>query len=133
MARELRESRIVTAKQVAAFTGQVISCKPAVGRSARFYTRTTVAWTQSLVDEAGWGSQGELPRFMKVEISFWEERIDKFSGQLIRKEASIKEWYVCSDSGKYQIGGRVERKGTERVHLRFQITLEPWKSRASST
>ena len=31
MAKELMESRVVTAKQVAAFTGLVLSCTPAVG------------------------------------------------------------------------------------------------------
>ena len=56
MAMELMSSRTVTVRQVAAFTGLVLSCTPAVGRSARFYNRTTVSWCQSLVDETGWGS-----------------------------------------------------------------------------
>ena len=71
-----------------------------------------MALTQSLVDKTGWGSQGELPKFVKVEISFWEERIDEFSGQLIRKAASIMQWYVCAVSGEYQIGGRDTREST---------------------
>ena len=133
MARELMDSKTVMVKQVAAFTGLVISCTPAVGRSARFYTRTTVAWCQSLVDETGWGSQGELPRWVKNEISFWVERIDEFSGQMIRQAALILEFYVCSDSGKYQIGGRVAKKGSERRKQRFQVTLEDWETEASST
>ena len=70
---------------------------------------------------------------MKVEIGFWEERVDEFSGQLIRKAASIMTWYVCSDSGKFQIGGRVEKKGAERIWMRFQVTLELWETEASST
>ena len=133
MARELMDRKTVMVKQVAAFTGLVISCTPAVGRSARFYTRTTVAWCQSLVDETGWGSQGELPRWVKEEISFWVERIDEFSGQMIRQAALILEYYVCSDSGKYQIGGRVAKKGSERRKQRFQVTLEAWETEASST
>ena len=54
MARELVDSDIVSARQTAAFTGLVISCAPAIGRSARFYTRMAVGWCQSLVEEKGW-------------------------------------------------------------------------------
>ena len=39
MARELVDSNIVSARQTAAFTGLVIACAPAIGRSACFYTR----------------------------------------------------------------------------------------------
>ena len=126
MAKELRESKVVTVRQAAAFTGLIIACTPAVGRAARFYTRTTVAWIQSLVDKAGWETKGEMSLQVRVEIGFWEERMDEFSGQLIRKAASIMTWYVCSNSGEFQIGGRVEKKGTERVDMRFQVTLEHW-------
>ena len=52
---------------------------------------------------------------------------------MIRKAASIMTWYVCSDFGEFQIGGRVEKKGSERVDMRFQVTLEHWESEASST
>ena len=133
MAKELRESKVVSVRQAAALTGLIIACTPAIGRAARFYTRTTVSWIQSLVDKAGWEAKGEMTVWVKVELSFWEERMDEFSGQLIRKAASILTWYVCSDSGEYQIGGRVEKKGSERVDMRFQVTLEPWESKASST
>ena len=47
MARELVDTDIVSARQTAAFTGLVKSCAPAIGRSARFYTRMAVAWCQS--------------------------------------------------------------------------------------
>ena len=114
MARELVDSNIVSARQTAAFTGLVIACAPAIGRSARFFTRITVAWCQSLVDENGWGAQGEMPKWVKEEVSFWITRLEEFSGQPIRHSASILEYYVCSDSGKYQIGGTVSRKGAEK-------------------
>ena len=67
MARELVDSNIVSARQTAAFTGLVIACAPAIGRSARFFTRITVAWCQSLVDENGWGAQGEMPNWVKED------------------------------------------------------------------
>jgi hypothetical protein len=133
MARELLGSEIVSVRQMAAFTGLIISGTPAIGRSARFYTRTSVAWCQSLVDEGGWGSQGELTRGVKAEVNFWIERLDDFSGQLIRHAASILEYYVCSDSGKYQVGGRVSKKGAENKKKRFQVALEDWETEASST
>ena len=40
--------------------------------------------------------------------------LEEFSGQPIRHSASFLEYYVCSDSGKYQIGGTVSRKGAEK-------------------
>jgi hypothetical protein len=129
MARKLMDSGWVSVNQVAAFTGLIISCTPAVGRSARFYTRTTVAMTQSLVDKSGWGSQGDLTKYVETEISFWEEHIDEFLGQLIRQAAIIMEYYICSDSGKFQIGGGVARKGFEKR----QVTSEAWETEASST
>ena len=133
MARELVDSNIVSARQTAAFTGLVIACAPAIGRSARFYTRMAVAWCQSLVDEKGWGAHGEMPKWVKEEVSFWITRLEEFSGQPIRHSASILEYYVCSDSGKYLIGGRVSRKGAEKKEKRFQVTLNEWETNASST
>ena len=56
-----------------------------------------------------------------------------FSGQPIRHSASILEYYVCSDSGEFQIGGRVSRKGAEKKEKRFQVTLQEWETEASST
>ena len=58
MAKELLGKSLVTAKETAAFTGLVISCAPAVGRSARFCTRFSVAWCQALVDRSNWGAKG---------------------------------------------------------------------------
>ena len=54
MAKDLLDKQMVTAKEMAAFTGLVISCAPAVGRSARFYTRVSVSWCQDLVDMSNW-------------------------------------------------------------------------------
>ena len=121
------------ARRTAAFTGLVISCAPAIGRSARFYTRMAVGWCQSLVDEKGWDSQGKMPKWVKEEVSFWIVRLDDFSSQPIRHSASILEYYVCSDSGKFQIGSRVSRKGAEKKEKRFQVTLQEWETEASST
>ena len=72
-------------------------------------------------------------RGVKAEVNFWIERLDDFSGQLIRHAASILEYYVCSDSGKYRVGGRVSKKGAENKKKRFQVALEDWETEASST
>ena len=40
---------------------------------------------------------------------------------------------MCSDSGKYQIGGRVSWKGAEKREKRFQVTLNECETNASST
>ena len=85
MARELVDSNIVSARQTAAFTGLVIACAPAIGRSARFYTRMAVAWCQSL---------GEMPKWVKEEISFWITRSEEFSGQPI-KTFSLYPGVLC--------------------------------------
>ena len=58
MAEELFGAKGVKVRDMAGLTGLVISCSLAVGRSARFYTRFSVAWCQGLVDEFGWGAQG---------------------------------------------------------------------------
>ena len=52
------------------------------------------------------------------ELEFWVNRLEEFSGQLIRHSAEVLEYYVCSDRGEHQIGGRVCKKGTEQVHKR---------------
>ena len=86
-----------------------------------------------MVDEKGCESQGKMPKWVKEEVIFWIVRLDDFSGQPIRHSASVLEYYVCSDSGKFQIGGRVSRKGAEKKEKRFQVTLQEWETEASST
>ena len=132
MAKEFMKKETVTAKEMAALSGLIISCAPAIGRSARFYTRSAVRWVQDKVDEEGWGVQGELPSRVREELSFWLERLEEFSSQSIRKSASILEYYVCSDSGKYYVGGRVAKKGQEIESKRFQQPLEDWETEESS-
>ena len=117
------EKENVTVKEMAALTGFIISCSPAIGRSARFHTRAAVRWVQDKVDDEGWGAQGELPGRVKEELSFWLERLEEFSSQSIRKAARILEYYGCSDSGQYYVGGRVARKGREIESRRFQYPL----------
>ena len=133
MAQDLLDKQLVAVREMAAFTGLVISCAPAVGRSARFCTRASVAWCQNLVDRSNWGAKGELLKEVREELEFWVNRLEEFSGQLIRHSAEILEFYVCSDSGEHQIGGRVCKKGTEQVHKRFQVSLEDWEKELSST
>ena len=132
MAREVMEKENVTVKEMAALTGLIISCSPAIGRSARFHTRAAVRWVQDKVDDEGWGAQGELPGRVKEELSFWLERLEEFSSQSIRKAARILEYYGCSDSGQYYVGGRVARKGREIESRRFQYPLEDWETEESS-
>jgi hypothetical protein len=57
---------------------------------------------------------------------------------LIRHSAEVLEYYVCSDSGEHQIGGRVSKilgdfEGKEQVNKRFQGSLEDWEKEQSST
>ena len=133
LARELKSKDRVTVKEVASFTGLVISCTPAIGRSSRFHTRSAVRWVQDVVDEEGWGATGVLSRRVREELEFWLERLDEFSSQSIRKAVRIMEYYVCSDGGQWYIGGRVARKGTEIESKRFQYPLEDWEAEESST
>ena len=50
--------------------GLVISCDPAVGRSARLYTRSAVGWCQALVDASDWGAQGVILEEVQEELFF---------------------------------------------------------------
>ena len=86
-----------------------------------------------MVDEKGWGAQREKPKWVKEEVSLWITRLEEFSGQPIRHSVSMLEYYVCSDSGKYKIGGRVSRKGSEKREKRFQVTLNECEANASFT
>ena len=133
MAQELLDKELVSAREMAAFTGLVISCAPAVGRSARFHTRASVGWSQALVDESNWGAEGRLSQRAREELTFWISRLDDFSSQLIRHSAITLDFYVCSDSGEYQVGGRVARSGKEDKMKRFQVPLEDWERQKSST
>ena len=47
MAKDLLDKQVVVVREMAAFTGLVISCAPAGGRSARFYTRVSVSWCRA--------------------------------------------------------------------------------------
>ena len=91
LARELKEKVRVMVKEVASFTGLVISCGPAIGRSSRIHTRAAVRWVQDVVDELGWGGSGVLSRRVKEELEFWLERLEEFSFQSIRKAVTIME------------------------------------------
>jgi hypothetical protein len=133
MAKDLLGRQVVTAKEMSAFSGIVISCAPVVGRSARFYTRVSVSWCQDLVDRSNWWAKGELHRGVREELEFWVYRLEEFYGQLIRHSAEVLEYYVCSDSGEHHIGGSVSKKGTEQVNQRFQVSLEDWEKEQSST
>ena len=133
LANELMNKSRVMVKEVASFTGLVISCAPAIGRSSRFHTRSAVRWVQDVVDEEGWGATGVLSRRVREELKFWLERLDEFSSLRIRKAVSILQYYVCSDGGQWYIGGRVSKKGTEIKDKRFQHHLEDWEAQESST
>ena len=74
-----------------------------------------------------------MPKWVKEEVSSWITSLEDFSGQPIRHSASILEYYVCSYSGKCQIGGRVSWKGAEKREKRFQVTLNECETNASST
>ena len=95
MATELLRKEQVTAKEMAGLTGLVISCSPAVGRCARFYTRFGLRWCKDLVDEYSWGAKGKLTEEVREELRFWEQRLEEHSSQLIRHSAGIMEVYVC--------------------------------------
>ena len=68
MARELLDKEVVTVKDMASLTGLSISCGPAIGRSARFHTRSSGRWIQDGVDHQGWGASGVLPRRVRDEL-----------------------------------------------------------------
>ena len=133
IARELLGKDRVTVKDMASLTGLIISCGLAIGRSARFHTRSSVRWIQDGVDYQGWGASGVLPRRVRDELWFWVKRIADFECQSIRKAARILRYYVCSDGGKWYVGGRVAKDGTELVEKRFQHPLEDWEAEESST
>ena len=133
MAAKLLEQSLVSARELAALSGLIISCAPATGRNARFYTRFSVGWCQALVDLQSWDAKDVLTEEVREELKFWKERLDEVDSQLIRHSAGVFEYYVCSDSGEFFIGGTVTFKGKEQVKKRFQISLEKWERKCSST
>ena len=133
MAAKLLGQSLVSARELAALSGLIISCAPATGRNARFYTRFSVGWCQALVDLHSWEAKDVLSEEVREELKFWKERLDEFDSQLIRHSAGVFEYYVCSDSGEFFIGGTVTYKGKEQIQKRFQISLEKWERKCSST
>ena len=133
MAAKLLGQSLVSARELAALSGLIISCAPATGRNARFYTRFSVGWCQALVDSHSWDAKDMLTEEVIEELKFWKERLDEFDSQLIRHSAGVFEYYVCSDSGEFFIGGTVTYKGKEQTQKRFQISLEKWERMSSST
>ena len=85
------------------------------------------------MDYQGWGASGVLPRRVRDELWFWVKRIADFESQSIRKAARILRYYMCSDGGKWYVGGKVDKDGTELVEKRFQHPLEDWEAEESST
>ena len=53
MAKELMDSYTDSARQMAAFTGLVISCTPSIGKSARFYMGTASILEYYVCSDAG--------------------------------------------------------------------------------
>ena len=133
MAKELWGQEWVSAREMAGLTGLIISCAPAVGRAARFYTRFSVRWCQDVVDEHSWGARSKLSDEVRGELRFWELRMEDHCSQLIRHSAGVTEVYVCSDAGGHLIGGTVTINGKEQVQKRFQVSLEEWEKEYSST
>ena len=133
MARKLCRQEWVSAREMAGLTGLIISCSPAVGRAARFYTRFSVRWCQDVVDEQSWGAMSKLSDEVREELRFWELRMEEHCSQPIRHTAGVTEVYVCSDAGGHLIGGTVTVNGREQVKKRFQVSLEEWEKECSST
>ena len=47
-----------------------------------------------MVDRSNWGAKGELHREVREELEFWVNRLEEFSGQLIRHSAEVLEYYL---------------------------------------
>ena len=70
LAKELLEKKTVTVKEMSALTGLVVSCSPALGRSARFKTRASIMWVQQLVDKCSWKAFGVVSEQAKLVLKF---------------------------------------------------------------
>ena len=106
---------------MAGLSGLIISCTPAVGRSARFYTRFSVRWCQALVDEHSYGSKGKLLE----EVRFWEQRMEEHANQLIRHSTIVAKVFLRSDDMGHLTCGT--------VHKNVQVFLSEWEKKCSST
>ena len=68
-----------------------------------------MAWCQALVDRSNWGAKGELSEEVREELRFWRDRLDEFSGQLIRhqdrgvlrvfRQWGSHDWGLCEVQG----------------------------------
>ena len=100
-ARKILKNEKVLAKEVASFTGLVISCMLSLGRMARFRTRFAVMHTQEGVDSYGRKAWIEINDQIRDELKFWETEVKNINDQLIWKSASIRS--IHSYAGRSQL------------------------------
>ena len=135
LAKELLKKKTVTVKEMSALTGLVVSCSPALGRSARFKTRASIMWVQQLVDKYGWKAFGIVSEQAKLELIFWRDKVEKVNGQVIRHEPGVvkADSFGFSDAGGHQIGGVLYGRDKTEILKEFKIQFSEEEKKMSST
>ena len=135
LAKELLKKKTVTVKEMSALTGLVVSCSPALGRSARFKTRASIMWVQQLVDKYGWKAFGIVSDQAKLELMFWRDKVEKVNGQVIRHEPGVvkADSFGFSDAGGHQIGGVLYGRDKTEILKEFKIQFSEEEKKMSST
>ena len=135
LAKELLKKNTVTVKEMSALTGLVVSCSPALGRSARFKTRASIMWVQQLVDKYSWKAFGVVSEQAKLELKFWRDKVETVNGQVIRHEPGVvkADSFGFSDAGGHQIGGVLYGRDKTEILKEFKIQFSEEEKKMSST
>ena len=106
--QEIKNAKLVSARQIASVAGTIISMSLALGSISRLMTRSLYA---VLNNRISWYQMFSLTKEALKEIDFWAERISQFNGQNIRPKPSALR-LVYSDASSTSFGGYTVEHGS---------------------
>ena len=115
----------VPVKQLACFTGQVISMSLALGPIARLMTRDSY---RSIESSNSWNQSIKLRNDTVAELEFWAQNIFSLNGFSIRLKL-VPSMTIYSDASEVGYGGHVENQS----NLKIQGNWSQSEKRKSST
>ena len=126
----------VRVKELSLLVGLIISFGLAVGRSARFYTRSSTMEVARVAEEKGWEAGLVLPLEVVLELRYWKENLRRLNGQKIRKKAGmqvVRPKLLYSDAGGNMAGGCMIVDKRVCKDTVFQVSLTEEEVGRSST
>ena len=114
----LLRNRTVSARQVAQFTGHVVSLRPVLDPTALLFTRELYLFTDSVVREHSWGWRVELGEGAREEVQLWLRKFEQWKREPIWKlgQPAYVQAQDASDTGWGGWPGEFEAPQLQTVH-----------------